>query len=430
MDRNTLTLVLAGGQGTRLAPLTRYRSKPAVRFGGIARLVDFALANCANSGLARVLALTQNQSFGLQRHLATVWEPVFERAYGGFLEPVAAPHRSGQSRGTADVVRQTLHLVDDVDPDVVLIVPADHVACLDFGPLLAFHREQGCGVTVACVRVPLEEAAGHHSVLEVDDEQRLVGWSEKPVEPHPLPSDPACCLVSLDIYAFSKTALARALWQTLSRNDPHADLGRHVLPHLLCTTAIATYEFATSATGGLPYWKPVTTLDSYYEAHRDLLLPAPFVELDDPAWPILGELDVAAPIALQREPLWGSPHAEPGNLIAENARIAGEVSRSLIGPGCVIEAGAVVEDSILTHGVIVGRDAVVSRAILDDHVHVEPGAHVGVDHDLDWSRGLTVSPHHVVAAPAFHLIFGKPEWEPRTHRPRYDDSRAGTIAVR
>jgi glucose-1-phosphate adenylyltransferase len=411
MDRNSLTLILAGGRGTRLAPLTRYRAKPLVRFAGLHRIIDFPLANCLNSGLSRVLALTQHHADGLQRHLTGIWQPAFEEAHGGFLEPIVSHGRRGYYGGTADAVRQTLTLIDEIEPDVVLILAGDHAACLDYRPFLAFHREHGWGATIACMRTPVAEAARQLGVLDVDHQRRVRRFHEKPEHPRSIPGDSERCFASLGIYAFSPLVLADALRVAHSQ----ADFGLEVIPSLVESAPVFAYEFAHSATGGAPYWKDVGTLDTYYQAHRDLLSPTPALELDDPGWPLRPQSQGEVP-RLQRMAATSGATEDALNLVADDAVVGGAVSGSVIGPGCVIEPGARVIDSILTHAVVVERGAVVERAILDEHVHVAGDAMIGAEPELDSELGLVVSPRRVVAVPAFHLIAADVDREYQPHR--------------
>lgn len=408
MDRTTLTLVLAGGSGRRLSPLTRYRAKPAVRFAGIARLVDFPLANCLNSGLSCVLALTENHAEGMHRYLTAAWQPAFEQSHGGFLEAVAAIPQSEQV-GTAAAVRQHLPLIEDVDPELVLILSGDQVSYIDYRPLLAFHRAHGGAATLACLRVPVADAAHRWGAVDVDNQYRVVAFEEPHALPRPLCDDAHHCLASMGVYLFSRSMLSEILQRLPNAYDGGLDFERSVLPRLVETNHVYAYEFTAAATGGSPYWRDVGTLEAYYQAQRDLLAPTSPIEIDDPRWPLLPDQEVTLAPGLRRETSFAGD--EP-NLIATDALVCGQVSRSIIGPDCIVEAGAVVEDSILTHGVVVEEGALVTHTILDEHVHVVAGAEVGVDTEIDAARGLVVTPRQIVAAPAFHMIAALP----RPHR--------------
>jgi glucose-1-phosphate adenylyltransferase len=416
MEHNTLAVVLAGDAGRALSPLTRYRAKTVVRFAGVARLIDFPLANCLNSGLSRVIALTGRGAQGLQRYVVSTWQPAFEQAHGGFLEAIA-PADEHES------FAEHLPLIDDIDPEVVLVLAGDQLSYIDFRPVLAFHRTHGGDATVVCVRARLSDVAAQRGFLQVDRDYRVSAVDASSL---PLGDDAQSCLATMGACVLTKSALAGAL-PAIEPLDDESSIERELLPMLAGSQRVFAYEFTAAATGGVPYWRDVGTLDAYYQAQRDLLLPTSPIEIDDPRWPLLPDQDAALPTGLRQEP---SYFGDEPNLIATDAAIHGKVSRSIIGPGCIIERGAVVEDSVLTHGVIVERSATVTHAVLDEHVHVASRAEVGVDSVLDASRGLTVTSRRIVAAPSFHLISAPP----RPHRrapllPRRAAERKGSKSL-
>ncbi|MFL6196143.1 MAG: glucose-1-phosphate adenylyltransferase family protein [Thermoanaerobaculia bacterium] len=356
-----LVLILAGGEGGRLEVLTRQRAKPALPFAGVYRLIDFSLTNCMHSGLSDVWVIEQYELHSLNEHLANGRPWDLDRTYGGLL--VLPPYQSkngeeegGFAQGNADAIYRHRTLIAEFDPDVLLVLSADHVYKLDYRDVLDRHREARADLTVVTTRVPREEA-GRFGVVEVEG-GRVTGFEYKP-------ESPRGGLVTTEVFAYDARKLLEALDRLSAENDGQLkDFGHELLPHLVEQGRV--FELRHEA-----YWKDVGTVESYWQAHMDLLAPEPALVLDDPDWPILSSGSQRLPARIHGE----ARIAE--SLIAPGCRVAGRVERSVLSPGVVVEAGAEVRDSILLHDVTVRKGAKVARAILDSGVEVGEGASIG-----------------------------------------------------
>jgi glucose-1-phosphate adenylyltransferase len=360
-----LALILAGGEGGRLEVLTRQRAKPATPFAGIYRLIDFPLSNCLHSGLSDVWVIEQYELHSLNEHLSNGRPWDLDRTYGGLLvlPPNQRKHGGGEeggfAQGNADAIYRQRSLIREFDPDVLLVLSADHVYKLDYRDLLDRHRERRADLTLVSTRVPREEA-GRFGVVEVDGEGRVTGFEYKPEEPK---SD----LVTTEIFAYDARKLLDTLDQLAKEGgeeEPLKDFGDKLLPRLVEEGRV--HELRHEG-----YWKDVGTVDSYWQAHQDLLAPEPPLQIDDPDWPILTTGVQLLPARVEE----GARIAD--SLIAPGCRIAGRVERSVLAPGVVVEAGAEVRGAILLHGAAVRAGARVERAILDSGVEVGEGATVG-----------------------------------------------------
>lgn len=365
---DSVALVLAGGSGTRLRPLTERCAKPAVPFGGTLRIVDFALANCVNSGLRRVGVLVQCEAASLQRHLEAAWP-------GAAPSVLPPPPGSAGYAGTADAVRQQLPWLRQCGARQVVVLAGDHVVRMDLARLLAEHRARQADATVATIAVPLAQARGF-GVLRTAADGRVTGFTEKPRHPEPMPGRSDAALASMGIYVFEAGVLARELERDAA--DPHSahDFGRDLLPALVARGRVYAHDFARSAVAAgedapAPYWRDVGTLDAYWEAHQDLLGPRPGMDLADPAWPL--QPDTAArPL---RCVAWRGVRE---SLLGAECRIGNaEVHRSVLGPGVQVGDGSVVEQSVLLPGVVLGRGVVLRRAIVDAGCVLPDGLRVG-----------------------------------------------------
>lgn len=402
MDR-VLTVLMAGGKGTRLDPLTRDRAKPAVPFGGMYRIVDFALSNCVNSRLFNILTLTQYKSLSLEHHVTQGWGRFFHPEFGQWLTVAAPQQRVSDDwyQGTADAVYQNLYSVELSGAEHVLILAADHVYKMDYRRILAFHQEHGGPATVATLKVPVAEAAGQYGVVEVDADARVTGFQEKPERPTALPGGRGECLASMGIYVFTAAFLVGELRRNAARVDPGQDFGHHILPRLIGRAPVRAFTFSGGGTGAVGYWRDAGTVDAYYAANMDLLADPPGLDLYDKAWPVYSFQPRFPPprVAVVPEPP-GRPAGGPRHNIFANGTVCGGwVRGSVVGFDCRVEPGAVVEDSILFDRVSVGTGAEVRRAVLDKGVRVRPGARVGLDADADRARGFVVSESGVTCVP-------------------------------
>lgn len=400
-DDGALVLLLAGGQGERLHPLTRRHAKPAVAFAGQYRVIDFTLSNCLNSGLKRIYVLTQHKSLSLDRHLRTAWS-LLRPQFDEFVQAVP-PQRQLVTRwysGTADAVFQNLHLLEEERPARVLLLSGDHVYRMDYRRLLQFHAKKDADVTIACTEVPIAEAT-RMGVLGVDDDARVQSFLEKPAAPPSLPHDPTRALVNMGIYVFRAETLVRAVIQD-ERLDSAHDFGHDVLPALVSSHRVYAYDVTKRGMPRERYWKDVGTLDTYYETNMALLAPKPPFDLFDPGWPVRTDSDHHLP-AMVRD---ASGHAgsAANSILSPGAIVQGaSVTRSVLSPHVHVRSGAVVEDTILLPGVIVGEDSVVRRAIVDEGVVLPPGTRIGVDPEAD-RRRFVVTPAGVVVVPERAVI--------------------------
>jgi glucose-1-phosphate adenylyltransferase len=377
-ERGVLGMVLAGGEGKRLWPLTADRAKPAVPFGGIYRLVDFVLSNLVNADYLRVVVLTQYKSHSLDRHISLTWR--MSSLLGNYVTPVPAQQRLGPRwyQGSADAIYQSLNLVYDEQPEHVVVFGADHVYRMDPRQMVRQHIESGVGVTVAGIRVPRAQASAF-GVIQTSDGRRIDGFLEKPADPPGLPDDPESSYASMGNYVFSTDVLLDAVRKDAYDEGSVHDMGGNVIPMLVAQGAAQVYDFADNHVPGTTerdagYWRDVGTLDNYYDAHMDLVSVSPVFNLYNRQWPILTHTPPLPPAKFV--------HDEPGR--------TGHAIESLVSPGCIVSGGE-VRESVLSPGAHVH-----SRAIVDKGVVIPPGARVGVDHDEDRARGFHVSDGGVV----------------------------------
>ena len=398
-----LTILLAGGKGTRLDPLTRDRAKPAVPFGGMYRIVDFALSNCINSRQLRILVLPQYKSLSLERHIGQGWGRFFHPEFGQWLD-IASPQQrmdGGWYLGTADAVYQNIYSVEQAGAEAVLVLAADHVYKMDYRHLLAFHRGHGGAATVATLRVPVAAAAGQFGVVEAGPDARVRAFQEKPDRPAPLPGDGGHCLASMGIYVFTARFLIDELRRNAAGIDPGRDFGHHTLPGIIGREAVYAFTYTGGGTGGGAYWRDVGTVDAYYRANMDLLADVPGLDLYAKAWPVYSFQPSFPPprVANTEKPGGGPAGGLRRNIFANGTVAEGWLSGTVVGFDCRIDRDAAVEDSILFDGVSVGRGAEVRRAVLEKGTRVGPGARVGFDPDADRARGFVVSEDGITCVP-------------------------------
>lgn len=385
---NVLTIVLAGGIGSRLDPLTRDRAKPAVPFGGKYRIIDFVLSNCLHSGARRILVLHQYKSHSLQKHLRDAWS-VFQPAIGEYITPVAPQMRTGKSwyEGTADAVYQNLYLLKRSGAKYVLVLSGDHIYRMDYAPLVADHVQREADLTVAAMELPTEEAS-QFGVMEVDTEGWLLDFEEKPTDPAPIPGLPSRSLVSMGIYVFSLDALCRALEYDRTVATSSRDFGKDVLPNLTQNGHVATYRFAqnegrVSVDG---YWMDVGTIAAYYQAHMDLLNPTPPLDLYQADWPIRG-YEPSFPPAKTVPGSRGIPSQIINSMLSSGVVIrGGTIKQSVLSPNVRVEQSATVEGSILLDNVVIQEGAHVRNCIIDKNTVVPYQETVGIDPRLDQER--------------------------------------------
>jgi len=397
--RETLTFVLAGGQGERLYPLTRKRSKPSVPFGGHYRIIDFTLSNCVNSGLMRIFVLTQYRSLSLDRHLKWSWN-IFSRAAGEFLFTVPPQFQTADSwyKGTADAVFQNIDILDQWNPARVLILSGDHIYKMDYGKMIEAHMQSGASMTVATVDCD-KAVAGRMGVLETDDENRIVGFEEKPENPKTIPGRPDLSRVNMGVYIFETATLCKIISED-SRIDSSHDFGRDIIPGLIKTEKVYAYPFLDENHKDISYWRDIGTLDSYYDASMDLVQTNPLFNLYDTSFPVLSFTELRPPV---KTVFAGEEESRVGvaldSLLCNGCIISGgRVERSILSPDVRINSYSMVQDSILFERVSVGRSARIRRAIIDKDVVIPPGFSIGYDMQKDAER-FTVTDNGVVVIP-------------------------------
>jgi glucose-1-phosphate adenylyltransferase len=392
---DAIVIVLAGGAGERLHPLTRDRAKPAVHFGGPYRIIDFALSNCINSGLRRIFIATQYKSLSLNRHIRMGWSIVSEEL-GEFIEILPPQKRTGEHwyQGTADAVYQNLYSILREAPEYLIVLSGDHVYKMDYAKMLRFHQEREASVTLAALEVPIAHGR-RFGVVAIDGRERVVGFEEKPGSPQPLPGSPDLTLGSMGVYIFNTDILVRALEADAGLPTTH-DFGRDIIPTLIHRERVYAYSFYDENKKASKYWRDIGTIDAYFEASMDLCRVNPEFNLYDPEWPLRTY----------------QPQAPPAKFVfADAGRRCGQALDSVISPGCIVSGSAIhgsvlcpnvrvhsfshIEQCILMPGVRVGRHARIRRAIIDRDVLIPRGALIGYSAEED-RRRHTVSESGVV----------------------------------
>jgi len=394
MLEDTLVIVLAGGVGERLYPLTKERAKPAVYFGGPYRIVDFPLSNCINSGLRRIFIATQYKSLSLNRHVRQGWNVVSEEL-GEFIEILPPQKRVSDNwyLGTADAVYQNLYSLQREGPRHVIILSGDHVYKMDYARMLQFHIERKAAATLATLEVPIGDAH-RFGILTVDDQDRVIGFHEKPSQAAPMPGSTDACLASMGVYVFETEALIAALEED-ARHDTHHDFGKNIIPGMFPSQSVYSYQFYDENKKSAKYWRDIGTIDAYYEANMDLCQVNPEFNLYDPEWPLRTYM----------------PQAPPAKFVFDDDDRRGMALDSIISSGCIISGSKItgsvlcpnvrvhsycsIEKSILMPGVRVGRHTKIRNAIIDRDVLIPRGAVIGFNAEED-RRRHTVSEGGVV----------------------------------
>ena len=385
-----LAIVLAGGEGKRLLPLTMDRAKPAVPFGGTYRLIDFVLSNLVNGGMRQIAVLTQYKSHSLDRHISLTWR--MSTLLGNYVTPVPAQQRLGPRwyQGSADAIYQSMNLINDEDPDYVVVFGADNIYRMDVSQMLAAHIDGGLGCTVAGIRVPRSQASSF-GVIDAGKHNKIGAFLEKPVDPPGLADDPESSFASMGNYIFTSEALIDALNSDAENDGSRHDMGGDIIPAFVGRGEAQVYDFTANSVPGSTdrdraYWRDVGTIDAYHEAHMDLVSVDPVFNLYNLDWPI-----------------WTYPVQMPGAKFT----LDGQSTDSIVSPGCIVSGGQIddsvlspnvrvrenarIDQSVLLSNVSIGRGATIRRAILDKNVVVEDGAEVGVDPEADQARGYLVS---------------------------------------
>lgn len=394
--KKTLAFILAGGQGERLYPLTRDRSKPAVPFGGIYRIIDFPLSNCLNSDLKKVIVLTQYKSLSLDRHIKTAWN-MFQRDLGGFIDVVPPQQRitADWYRGTADAIFQNIYIIEMEKPEYVLILSGDHVYKMDYRKMLRYHIEMNADLTIAAIETPAEEAS-RFGVLEVDRSNRVVGFEEKPKSPKTIPGKDGLSFISMGIYAFKTSRLVKYLSDD-HRLEGSNDFGKDIIPRIYPSDRVFTYDYVASE-GERAYWKDIGTIKSYFDSNMDLASVTPVLNLYDRGWLIRTFMEQWPPGKMILDE--GERRGVALNSIISNGAIVsgGRVSGSIISPGVKVNSYADIQNSIIFHRVSIGRRTRIKNAIIDKYVNIPEGEEIGFDLAKD-SQRFTVSEEGTVVVP-------------------------------
>jgi glucose-1-phosphate adenylyltransferase len=393
LTRDTYALILAGGRGSRLYELTEWRAKPALFFGGKFRIIDFPLSNCINSGIRRVGVVTQYKAHSLIKHLVRGWGH-FKKELGEGVEILPASQRTSDNwyQGTADAVFQNIDIIRGEIPAYVMILSGDHVYRQDYGDMLVAHSETGAEMTVSCMVVPIAEAAGAFGVMEVDENDRIIGFEEKPANPKPLPNNPGYCLASMGNYLFQTEFLFEQLRSDSKNMESDHDFGKNIIPSIIKENKVYAYRFVDVDKEHQAYWRDVGTLDSYWQANIELTLPVPPLNLYDPRWPI-----------------WTfQEQLPPAKFVFNDEDRRGYAVDSLVSGGCII-SGAKIEKSVMysnvranswshIHSAVllpevnVGRHCHIRKAIIDRGCQIPQGMEIGIDAEQDRARGFRVTP--------------------------------------
>ena len=392
---DVMGVILAGGRGTRLEPLTRDRAKPAVPFGGMYRIVDFALSNCLNSGLRKLLLLTQYKALSLDRHITEGWRRFFCGDLGEFVEVVPPQQRIDDKwyQGTADAVYQNIYAIEKENPTYVLILAGDHIYKMNYRQMIKEHQRRGADLTIGALEVDLESARSF-GVMQVDENQRVIGFQEKPDQPRSLPNNPDVCLASMGIYVFTTRFLFEQLLRDANQTDSARDFGKNIIPDIIDSASVFAYPFRDENRKSQAYWRDVGTLDAYYDANMDLVGVDPLLNMYDQHWPIRTAQSCFPPPKF----VFGSDPGKPRVGMATDSLVCpgsivsgGRVERSILGRQVRVNSYARVSDSILFDRVEIGRHARIRRAIIDKEVVVPEQMEIGFDAEADRARGFTVT---------------------------------------
>jgi glucose-1-phosphate adenylyltransferase len=404
MGNKTLSMILAGGAGTRLEPLTRERAKPAVPFGGRYRIIDFVLSNCVNSSLFKIKVLTQYKSDSLNNHLSRAWR--MSAFLGHYVEPVPAQMRTGMEwyKGSADAIYQNLNIITDEEPDHVFVFGADHVYRMDMRQMLEVHRATSADCTVAAIPVPLEQGR-EFGIIHAGPDGRIIDFVEKPTNPPPMRENPKMCLASMGNYLFNTDVLVREVVRDAADEKSAHDFGKSIISHIFREAGVFVYDFTTNTYPGMlekerAYWRDVGNIDMYYQSNMDLVAVDPIFNLYNDRWPIYTQTHNYPPakfVFADREN--NRMGYATDSLVSEGCIISGgKVNRSVLSPKVRVNSFADVSDSILFENVEIGRYCRIRRAIIDKNVIVPP--HTTIGHDpVEDKRRFQVTPNGVVVIP-------------------------------
>ena len=392
-----LAMILAGGKGERLHPLTLHRAKPAVPFGGIYRIIDFTLSNCINSGIRKIAVLTQYKSLSLDKHLRLGWN-VFSGELDEYIISVPPQQRVGDKwyQGTADAIYQNIYMIEKDAPDHLMILAGDHIYKMDYAEMLRFHKEKQADATVAAIEMPIGQASSF-GVIEVDRDDRIIGFEEKPRHPKPLPEKADVAFASMGIYLFDTPRILEHLRFDALRDTSH-DFGKNIIPEMMRSSRVYAYNFIDENRKAAKYWRDVGTIDAYWEANMDLVSVDPLLNLYDMQWPIRTHQSQNPPVkfVFAQEEKGGRLGIALDSIVAHGSIISGgRVQNSVLSHNVRVNSYSEVHDSILMENVDIGRHCRIRRAIIDKDVIIPPGTEIGYNHDEDRKR-FDVTPSGIV----------------------------------
>ncbi len=392
-----LTIILAGGQGERLYPLTKDRAKPAVPFGGIYRIIDFTLSNCLNSGLRKIVVLTQYKSFSLDKHLRLGWN-ILNNELNEYIEQIPPQQRISDQwyQGTADAVYQNIYTLEKEQPEMVLILSGDHLYKMDYRKMALFHQEKEADLTIACMEVPLYEGI-RFGVIQTNEENRIVGFHEKPSEPIPSPSNPEAAFASMGIYLFNTKTLVKAIIDD-AKHDTNHDFGKNIIPDMIGSKRVYAYPFTDENNNGLNYWRDIGTLDAYWEANMDLVRISPEFNLYDKDWPIRTYKAQYPPAkTVYKKDLPGERKDMILNsIVSDGCIISGaKVEGCVLSPDIRIGSDTEIYDSIIMEDVRIGESVKIRTAIIDKSVKIPDNMKIGYDREED-SKHFTITDSGIV----------------------------------
>ena len=403
---NILTIILAGGQGERLYPLTKDRAKPAVPFGGIYRIIDFTLSNCLNSGLRKIVVLTQYKSFSLDKHLRLGWN-IFNNELNEYIEQIPPQQRISDQwyQGTADAVYQNIYTLEKEQPEMVLILSGDHIYKMDYRNMVLFHLENKADLTIACMEVPLSEGK-RFGIIKTDEENRIDGFHEKPSESIPSPNNPEVALASMGIYLFNTTTLVKAIIDD-AKQDTNHDFGKNIIPEMIHSKRVYAYPFEDGTNNDLNYWRDIGTLDAYWEANMDLVQESPEFNLYDKDWPIRTHQEQNPPAKTTFKKTLPEERTDMilNSIVSGGCIISGaKVEGCILSPDVRVDTNSEIYDSIIMESVRIGENVKIRKAIIDKSVNIPDYMSIGYSREKD-SKHFTVTDSGItVVRKEMHLV--------------------------
>ncbi len=396
------TIILAGGQGERLYPLTKDRAKPAVPFGGIYRIIDFTLSNCLNSGLRKIVVLTQYKSFSLDKHLSLGWN-IYNYELNEYIERIPPQQRISDQwyQGTADAVYQNIYTLEKEQPEMVLILSGDHIYKMDYSNMILFHKENEADITVACMEVPLNEGK-RFGIIKTNEENRIVGFHEKPSEPIPSPNNPEAALASMGIYLFNTKTLVKAIIDDAKKNTNH-DFGKNIIPGMIHSKRVYGYPFGDENN----YWRDIGTLDAYWEANMDLVQTSPEFNLYDKDWPIRTHKKQYPPAktVLDKNISEGRKDMIMNSLVSGGCIISGaKVEGCILSPDVIVGTNSEIYDSVIMESVRIGKNVRIRKAIIDKYVNIPDNMNIGYNLEEDSKHFTVTDSGIVVVRKGMHLM--------------------------